>query len=827
MSFVGPILILLILLLLYLTGFSGSEFSSPQLRPSLSPTGDSLSLTETFSICSADSVFASAIDTVTSVEGESATSSSSGSAPIDSNNETAVSSMKDEPSPSDQEVTDAGSSPTEGMASEIETLEGTRKNVDNMSLIEDLSHIYENFLAFASAVAESNPEELYHVYENVTQALHPGSQLAAQSDGGVGDNLTSNESNEINEVESPAMEMSSEFEKITLQENEDGVLLNRSSGICDDTTPDKHMEDVNQKEQDAAKTVENDKTLKVYGEILVASVNSGGVDEDLVKSSQPVIGESQDLIVTSRKEESAEFGGHVRDMNWIKTEDFGEASDNELPSESLGSVVTSNSTLQPEDKELPSESLGSVVASHSTLQPQENELPAESLGNVVTSRLTVQAEAVDEKLIQERSAVDMQPSLVHADRLSDTKTGDSSFYVVEEGNDQFWREMEDKEVSEPVIATSEEGSTVQVSLESNEDQSEKGSFVLDVEKSAFSERDEDRTTDVTPHDPQSIHNDYSNSNICTEAEVSVENDLGLAQGKTQGSHEETGLGEDEKKMFLEREAQVVPESTGSDSESGELSGSTYTTSTVAKHSNILHDTTQEEIALNSSSQLNVRVPGQESEVIHTFGAADTGEDHAKESLEVSCEDAEKLQSLNTELSSDDLPASEHAGDNSWLQQDGEQSQETVDEGIELERYSSDEGFYTPEDTVDLSVRSDSVAGVDRETNPPNDDTQNSDPEPSCVESETRLAPKTEEVLQSEGDTKSSTAQGVDELQHEVGHDSLSEAKDFQNDGVNNSSWEDKQQLTNSQMDILKAVTAAFEEILELHGEESDADDTRL
>lgn len=783
MSFVGPILILLILLLLYLTGFSGSEFSSPQLRPSLSPTGDSLSLTETFSICSADSVFASAIDTVTSVEGESATSSSSGSAPIDSNNETAVSSMKDEPSPSDQEVTDAGSSPTEGMASEIETLEGTRKNVDNMSLIEDLSHIYENFLAFASAVAESNPEELYHVYENVTQALHPGSQLAAQSDGGVGDNLTSNESNEINEVESPAMEMSSEFEKITLQENEDGVLLNRSSGICDDTTPDKHMEDVNQKEQDAAKTVENDKTLKVDGEILVASVNSGGVDEDLVKSSQPVIGESQDLIVTSRKEESAEFGGHVRDMNWIKTEDFGEASDNELPSESLGSVVTSNSTLQPEDKELPSESLGSVVASHSTLQPQENELPAESLGNVVTSRLTVQAEAADEK--------------------------------------------EDKEVSEPVIATSEEGSTVQVSLESNEDQSERGSFVLDVEKSAFSERDEDRTTDVTPHDPQNIHNDYSNSNICTEAEVSVENDLGLAQGKTQGSHEETGLGEDEKKMFLEREAQVVPESTGSDSESGELSGSTYTTSTVAKHSNILHDTTQEEIALNSSSQLNVRVPGQESEVIHTFGAADTGEDHAKELLEVSCEDAEKLQSLNTELSSDDLPASEHAGDNSWLQQDGEQSQETVDEGIELERYSSDEGFYTPEDTVDLSVRSDSVAGVDRETNPPNDDTQSSDPEPSCVESETSLAPKTEEVLQSEGDTKSSTAQGVDELQHEVGHDSLSEAKDFQNDGVNNSSWEDKQQLTNSQMDILKAVTAAFEEILELHGEESDADDTRL
>ena len=29
------------------------------------------------------------------------------------------------------------------------------------------------------------------------------------------------------------------------------------------------------------------------------------------------------------------------------------------------------------------------------------------------------------------------------------------------------------------------------------------------------------------------------------------------------------------------------------------------------------------------------------------------------------------------------------------------------------------------------------------------------------------------------------------------------------------------------MDILKAVTAAFEEILELHGDENDSDDTKL
>ena len=43
----------------------------------------------------------------------------------------------------------------------------------------------------------------------------------------------------------------------------------------------------------------------------------------------------------------------------------------------------------------------------------------------------------------------------------------------------------------------------------------------------------------------------------------------------------------------------------------------------------------------------------------------------------------------------------------------------------------------------------------------------------------------------------------------------------------NANLEDKQDLTRSQMDILKAVTAAFEEILELHGDENDSDDTKL
>lgn len=94
----------------------------------------------------------------------------------------------------------------------------------------------------------------------------------------------------------------------------------------------------------------------------------------------------------------------------------------------------------------------------------------------------------------------MQLFLVYVDCLSDIKMGDGLFYVVEEGNDQFWREMEDKKVSELVIVISEEGSIVQVLFESNEEQLEKGSFVLDVEKFVFSEGDEDRIMDVIFYD---------------------------------------------------------------------------------------------------------------------------------------------------------------------------------------------------------------------------------------------------------------------------------------------------------------------------------------
>ncbi|PFX26118.1 uncharacterized protein LOC111329382 isoform X1 [Stylophora pistillata] len=774
-------------------GSSECEFPSPLPRPSsMSLTGDSLSLNETLSICSADSVFASANDAVTSADGETVTSFSSGLKPIGTDDETAASSMTDEQSPSDQGVTDAGLPPAEGTASEIETLEGNRKTVDKMSLIEDWSHIYENFLAFASAMAERNPEELYHVYENVTQALHPGSQVSAQSDGlgdnstGLGDNSTDrgnnstgNESNEKNKVESPAMEMSSEFEKITLQENEDGVSLNRSSGTCDETAQEKLTKDANQEGQDLNRTVENDETSKIDGETLVAAVSSGG-DEDVARSSRPVIGESQDLTLPSRNEEIEEFGEHVKDINWVKTKDFEEASDNEVPSESLG--------------------------------------------NVVTSRSTFGAEAADETFIQERNAVDTQPSLVHNDNLSDTERGENSFYVVKEGNDQLWREIEDEEIREPVIASSVEANAVQVSFESKEEQLEEGTFDLDVEKSALSTGDEDKATEVKVQDLQDVHNDDSNTNICTEAEVSLENDLGLTRGQTQTSHEETPLGEHDK-MFLEREGHALPGSPSMDLKGGEATGSQFT-SAVAQHSDIFHDTRKEEIALNSSSQPDVRDPDQESEVIHTFGAVDTHEEHANEVLEVSCEDAEKLQSLNTVLSSNDLPASGHMEDNLWLQQDTEQSQETLDEGVELERYSSDEGFYTPEDTIDLSLRSNSVAGEDRETNLHNNRTQNSDPEPSCTESEKGVATLSKEGLHSEGDSKTLTTQGVDgPLSEKEAHVSLPEVKELQEDSVSRSSLEDKQQLTS--MDILKAVTAAFEEILELHGDERDADDTRL
>ena len=793
---------------------------------------------------------------MSSTEEETVTSSSAELKPVDSNEETdAISAgLKDEQSASDQRAMDAVLSPAENKVSEVESSEGNRKTVSKLSHIEDLSHIYENFLAFASAMAERSPEfqeKLYHVYENVTLALDPGAQTSTQSAEDLPDNLTGNENSEQTELGSPAMDMSSEFEKITLQENEDkdGTFLYKYSGICSETVLEKLMENANEKEQDAIQTVDVDNKE--------TSIISGG-DEDLVNHA--VAGHSKEITVVSRNEEGEELQGLQNDPNCIRVEDSIKICD------------------------------------------ELNELPSESVTDVVTSQSSLQDEVAQEKQVEVDNAVHTQPSLTRADDVSAIETGESLFYIGEERNDQVSREIEGKELIEPVIETNVVLNDIQVSSSGNassESLVNEESLDWAVEKSSLSAEYEDRTTDIKVEHPQDVHNVEYNSNSCNELASSQDDPQCLAQGKTQGYEREAQLGEHDiegDKTFctsadrmlevipnvcsvescevtelvtlkctkegevrceqtlsskvcesdhalvweeavsqvdespfsttqdLELESPALLESPSTDADTGDLTGS-EDNSEEAQHSDILHDTTKEETVPNDlASQTNVQDPGRQTDVIDTFG---TAEEHAKESWDIPHEHAEKLQSHNTELYSNDLPGSEHLC-NSPLQQDTEESEETPDEGIELEkRCSSDEEFYTPEDTIDLSIRSDSVAEEDRETDIANIEAQNNEPELGCAKDETSTAAESENVPQSEKDTTTLAVEAVDEPQREHAPVRQSEDKNLQRDNLNKSRLEERQHLTNSQMDILKAVTAAFEEILELHGEDSDADDTRL
>ena len=128
--------------------------------------------------------------------------------------------------------------------------------------------------------------------------------------------------------------------------------------------------------------------------------------------------------------------------------------------------------------------------------------------------------------------------------------------------------------------------------------------------------------------------------------------------------------------------------------------------------------------------------------------------------------------------------------------------------------SSDEEFATPEDTIDFSRGN----NEDDWTRKPQDSRGTTSSEP--VES-----------IGTNRDQSSKSSEGPGDGHLLPATDPESDSKtspSVSSDSCKfNANLEDKQELTRSQMDILKAVTAAFEEILELHGDENDSDDTKL
>ena len=896
---------------------SESEVASPELKPLKSVTSDTASLNETVSIWSGDSVFGAANDPA------SITSGSAGLKPVDSNDETGI--PPDEQSSHDQpnDLT-----ATERTASEAEGSDSNRKTVSRLSSIEDLSHIYENFLAFASAMAERSPEfqeQLYHVYENVTQALDNGGQGSAQSEGQIAEELpeaeTAQETNEETELGSPSMEMSSEFEKISLLESEekDSSYVYRYSGICGEPELEKLVEDANENVQDSIAVNENsiqnetnkdneslscglagetkraavDNPSRVDRELADDKVSSGG-EEDRVNDC--VVGESKQETSTSRNEnECQEIQDAENDTDCIRVEDSVEPGNemNDLQSESA-----------------------------------ENEIEAR------TSQSSLQDKSFGENQVEDNSIAHSRPSLVHADTGSAIETGESSLFLEEQANDQVWRKIEGNQFSEPVFETNVVLDAVRVSTPcdtTSESVLDQDSFASAVEKSASSsassEDGEDKATNIEVQDAiEGTGDDYSNANIdesfntpevsetylpcsveaeaedfteelqdgerdiqggktlnnadhnlgvfpivcavesfesslpltlkCSkEAEARCEQTLAseVCESEDAQTWEEAVARVDESPSSITQdyqcESQTRLELSSSELKSRDFSDdSAEVQPTEICNYTCEEDTTlninSESLSCNLSDQANLGDSNPETE-LETAQAVETCfgsetisdfsegshtevnqlEDKPADAFAVSDEHAENFQSTDPEVYSNDFVVS---GDNSSPQRDIEEPEDTLDEGIELEkRCSSSEGYYTPEDTIDLLVRSDSIAEEDSETDNANNRTQNNNPEPDCTD--------VKSDLQSENDVTTPSVEQCDESQNEhdlvSGPETETETKNSEshplNTWSNNSSLEGTQDLTRSQMDILKAVTAAFEEILELHGEDSDSDNTRL
>ena len=886
---------------------SESEVTSPDHRATRTLTADSGSYNETVSIWSADSVFDPANDP-----------GSAGLKPVNPDDETVTSPLerKDELPPNDQR-TDLPSA--ERTISETDTSDSNRKTVSSLSSVEDLSYVYENFLAFASAMAERSPEfqeQLYHVYENVTQALDRGGLGSTQNEGQITEELPEEVrqgNNEGNELGSPSMEMSSEFEKISLRENEekDTSYVHRYSGIYGESELEKVVEDDNENEHhgtDAAAEDEKSISTEANREDVMAKGNRAcGTEFTAIES---VSREAQELVEVPVSSGDKDLLPK-EDVNKSEQETVTNRNDNE--NEEIRDFENDTRCISVED---------SINTSDGLYELQSAET-GENMNEAITSQSSLQHESV-----QEDSS---SRPLVHVDHASTVETGESSLYLVEHVNDQMWREIEGEEFSGPVVETSDVLDAVRVSTPCNSSISEtfleRDCLASAVETSASNGDDESRTSNLEVQDsnnalectgnddeglnklaasetePSSFRaaedDDYekklhegergteggkawnnadtileASENVCAaetfesslpvtlkcskETEVPCEQTLASEVYVSEHAQiwEEAVTRVDESPSSttqdFELESHALLESPNSDPESGDFTSAQG--SPEVEPYEMRHDSNQEDTAHDNVGQsLSSSLPGQTnledsspetgtdsanaveaiSETVSNFpeeryAKTNQLEQESSTAFAFSNEHAEKFQAAD--VCSNDSLGNEPTEDNSSLHQDIEEREDAVDEGIELEkRCSSSEGYYTPEDTIELLVRRDSIAEEQTETEGSSDRTQNSNPELGCSGDETRPT-DSESVLQSEKEDAGTSClqQSNQELVRELETDSTNSQSQPPSAWSNlDSSFGVTQDLTRSQMDILKAVTAAFEEILELHGDDSDTDDTKL
>lgn len=708
--------------------------------------------------------------------------------------------------------------------SETGNSDGNFKRVNRLSSIEDLSHIYENFLAFASTMAERSPEfqqQLYHVYENVTQAFDFRSQDSLHKKEDLAEEKAScsvgQETNVEKELGSPSMEMSSEFEKISLRDRErkeNEYMYRPYSGICGESELEKLAESLGEQEENEINTLAENKNENST-EIDLRGGRLAGETDD-VKSTN----ESQsDEVVCSISADVVESSGQspLRDENAEEKQ----ADDNNTvqSADCVSAVETGSSSfylVQEVNEQIWSE-VGSRVPSESVV---ETSLQISATAESATDRET-SASLVGESPVENVAEEVAERVVVIQGPIDDSQDDEENFSAPEKKDSMEETAFSDIQHLSEHTALSEE---IRFTIRTNE--IEESSLQLSCFKNNDSDSDvikEAQTSDLTPSSGNSclkcgsIQNVFIAGSFVTSTPLESKCSMEVHSKQNILSTVcvcEQAQSWDEATLQVEEIASVPRQDPGLEIASTSACDNRDTLVTEISNEPKRKETVQDTPQLrHSSSKTNGESSNQETVICDAETTNQAKNTTYKTYRGDSCEQSDKMPSdLAWSCVSDSTTYLDSSSD-FRLHVDVPKKSPERDTDCST-KSSSDEEFATPEDTIDFSGRNNehdwtSITQDSRGTTSTapvesigtNRDHSSKSSEGPC---DGHLLPATDP----ESDSKTSLSVSSDSCKV-------------------NANLEDKQDLTRSQMDILKAVTAAFEEILELHGDENDSDDTKL
>lgn len=774
------------------------------------------------------------------------------------------------------------------------------KTVNRLSSIDDLSHIYENFLAFASEMAEKSPEfqeQLYHVYENVTQAFESRSKEATQDEGELMEKdqgtSTDQKTNVGNEVGSASVEINSEFEKISLREKEDCFGTYRYSGICGET----ELEKLEEEDGGVVSTLAEHEN-KNSPEVDLLSGSIAGETGSTAVSDQVTL-EGELLKVTSDNKEGAVEAGDGCKKCWEIEE--ADAVENCRKDSDEGGQEKVSQTESVEDTN------GAVpdVVEFNSRTPQQDEESEEDQIDVSATTISITA------------------TLLHADHVSTVQRRASSFYLAEEVTNQVWREIDSDEPRESVIETNVQISTTAESakdrdfsafavVQSVADEGDDGiAGVVDdqhpmVEGKQGDSRDDtkcdssnldqnsfaaEKATIIVNTDVK-VNNDWdeqfglSKPNVKTQVVTSENQDLGenstfsgdenfFSQDLDQA--EKSSLpslsfvgdvqGDNDNQNLQTREAELLEPNCGAVQSvcaaesfeaslplastcSGELEVSCeHTILSAVSESEQAHVWEEAAARIDEEPGLTTQSPSSNSDnrgctfVEHhrdfiSSEICDTNEQSSSDQG-MSCDKSNELDERYSNPETEGLnTASNDCPEESCIDDVKTQTSDTDPEQCAdwfTKCPSNQEGF-SPKDASEPLEGNSDLTETDFSESKRADSVPENNCSLNCVASEGDSTEAVDILPPSESD--SDTVPTLPELRDSekpcVPNTQLTESdsnsKNVLSDSCDtwsNSNLDDTQSFTRSEMDILKAVTAAFEEILELHGDDSDVDDTKL